>query len=213
MSAVNEWVVKEYFEASGFLVQQPRKYDIPGRKKSPEEEVDLIVFNPLVTEHRVPDHIIWNAGDLRHVSRAVVGVRGWHTERFYVSTLEQTPEILKFTETESLEFALRQLGPGPLAKILCIPRLPASGELKDEAIEALKGRGIDGVISFGTMLRELITNVEVNHNYVKSDLLQVIRLLKSYDLIKDVQMDLFAKRTRRTPRSRKADRSEKAPSA
>lgn len=212
MSAVNEWVVKEYFEASGFLVQQPRKYDIPGRKKSPGEEVDLIVLNPLVTEHRVPDHIVWNTEDLAHISRAVVGVRGWHTERFYVSTFEQTPEILKFTESESLDFALRQLGPGPLAKILCIPRLPASGELKDDTIAVLKGKGIDGIISFATMLRDLITHVEVNHNYVKSDLLQVIRLLKSYDLIKDVQMDFFAKRDRRPARSRKAQKSEAAPS-
>ena len=96
--------------------------------------------------------------DLNSVAGAVVGVRGWHTDRFYPSTFEQTPEILKFLEKESVQYASRLLGGSQLAKILCLPRLPASGALKNKTIQVLKGKGVDGVISFRTMLAELIAD-------------------------------------------------------
>lgn len=203
MSSVNESVVREYFEQLGYLVSQPRKYVPGGRQKTADEELDLIVFNPQVKDHNVPEHLIWSTADLRNVSRAVVGVRGWHTERFYVSRFEQTPDILRFVEEAPIRFAEKLLGASPIAKILCIPNLPASGGLKDKTCEVLKLKGLDGVISFRTMLLELAGRVDVNVNYEKSDLLQTIRLLKNYDLIKDSQMDMFTKKQRR-PRKTKS---------
>ena len=214
MSAVNEWVAREYFESLGYLISQPRKYTVPGRQKLAGEEADLVIFNPQVTEHGVPDHLVWTTHDLRTVSRAIVGIRGWHTERFYVQTFEHVPEILRFVEANSIRFAARILGSTSMAKILCLPRLPASGELKEKSIQALKERGIDGIISFQTMLMELISQVETNRNYEKSDLLQIIRILKNYDLIKDSQMEIFSKsgrrRTVRVREPRKESRDEGA---
>lgn len=197
MSAVNEWVAREYFESLGYLISQPRKYVVPGRPKMADEEADLVVFNPQVEEHKVPEHLVWTTQDLRTVSRAIVGVRGWHTERFYVKTLEQTPDIVRFVEADSIRFAARILGSDSMARILCLPRLPASGELKEKTIQALKERGVDGIISFQTMLMELVSQVETNRNYEKSDLLQIIRLLKNYDLIKDSQLEIFTQSRRR----------------
>lgn len=202
MSSVNEWVVREYFESLGFLVSQPRKYVTPGRQKTADEEVDLIAFNPRVGEQVRPSRIVWTTADVKSVSRAVVGVRGWHTERFYAKTFEQAPDILRFVEQPSVRFAAKLLGSDDMLKVLCIPRLPASGELKEETIALLKEKGIDGVISFRTMLLELIRHVDTNRNYEKSDLLQIIRLLKNYELLKDDQMELFARR-RRTSRARR----------
>ena len=63
----------------------------------------------------------------------------------------------------------------------------SSGELKRKTIEVLQNKGIDGVISFRTILLELITQVDIKKNYEKSDLLQIIRILKNYDLLKDSQ--------------------------
>ncbi|MFC1462647.1 hypothetical protein ACFLQU_03485 [Verrucomicrobiota bacterium] len=204
MAAVNEWVVREYFEVLGYLVSQPRKYVVPGRQKKAEEEIDLVVFNPRVKEHSVPEGMVWSSADLENVARAVIGVRGWHTERFYVSTFEQTPEILRFAEKESVRFAEKFLGSGPMAKILCLPKLPASGDLKTKTIKVLKEKGVDGVISFGTMLAELIKRTQVNRNYEKSDMLQVIRILKIYDLLKDPQMEFFGRKQRRRKSSGKS---------
>jgi hypothetical protein len=58
----------------------------------------------------------------------------------------------------------------------------------------LKAHGIDGIISFRSMLLDIIERVEINKSYGKSDTLQVIRILKNYDLLKDAQLDLIAER-------------------
>ncbi len=205
MSSVNENVVREYFEQLGYLVSQPRKYVPGGRQKTADEELDLIVFNPQIKEQSIPGHLIWSTADLKGVSRAVVGVRGWHTERFYVSRFEQAPDILRFIEEAPIKFAEKLLGATPIAKILCIPNLPASGGLKDKTCEVLKLKGLDGVISFRTMLLELAARVDVNVNYEKSDLLQIIRLMKNYDLIKDSQMDMFTRKQRRPRKTKSAE--------
>ncbi|MDI6773870.1 MAG: hypothetical protein QME60_00510 [Verrucomicrobiota bacterium] len=199
MAGVSEWIVREYFEILGYLVAQPRKYTTFGRPKTSDEEVDLLVVNPRVVEHRVPEHTIWTTEDLRTVARAVVGVRGGHSETFYAQRFEQDPDILRFTEPASARFAEKRLGPGPLAKILCIPRLAASGELKEKSVKMLKRKGVDGVMSFETILAELISHVDRNHNYEKSSLLQIVRILKNYDFIKDSQMEfpMGRKRCRR----------------
>lgn len=189
MTSVNEWIVREYFEMLGYLVNQPRKYAVPGRHKTADEEVDLVIYNPRVIEHVLPEQFIWTTGNLAGISRAVVGIRGWHTERFYASTFEQTPEILRYVEDASVRFAQALLGQGAMAKILCLPKLPVSGEMRNKMIDVLKEKGVDGVISFRTILLELVAKVDVNKNYDKSDLLQVIRLMKNYGLIKDDQME------------------------
>ena len=46
MSAVDEGIVREYFELHGFLVCQRRKYIVQARQTTGDEEVDLIVLNP-----------------------------------------------------------------------------------------------------------------------------------------------------------------------
>lgn len=191
MAAVNEWIVREYFESLGYLVGQPRKYVVPGRAKTADEEVDLVASHPARARHEVPGEILWNRDSLRTVKRVLVGVRGWHSERFYASTFEQAPDILRFAGAESSRYAATRLGSTEFARVLCLPRLPASGELKAMTIDALRAHGIDGVISFRTLLGELIDQVDVNKNYEKSDLLQVIRLLKNYDFVKDKQLEFF----------------------
>ena len=50
----------------------------------------------------------------------------------------------------------------------------------------------NGVLSFRTMLLELVEHLDTAKNYEKSDLLQILRILKTYDLLKDAQLDLFA---------------------
>ncbi len=39
MSAIDEGIVREYFEQSGFLVRQVRKYQVQSRKKHSDEEI------------------------------------------------------------------------------------------------------------------------------------------------------------------------------
>jgi hypothetical protein len=196
VAAVSERIVREFFEQQGYLVNMPFKYVTTGRQKTPAEEVDLLVLHPGMRQGKPPADPLWTAADLKGVVRAVVAVRGWHSERFYARTLEQSPDILRFAEAESMHAATRMLGGGPITRILCLPRLPASPDLKVRTLRLLKAGGVDGVLTFRVILSELVARTDVNAHYEKSDLLQTIRLLKNYDLLKDPQLELFTGRPR-----------------
>lgn len=194
MASVNEWIAREYFEMLGYMVTQPCKYSVTGRPKRVEEEIDLIILNPLITEHSVPQSLLWMTSDLKKIARAVVGVYGWHTDRFYPAMLANLPEIVRFAGAESLRIASRKLGNNDIAKILCLPQLPVAQKLKDETLRILKDKGIDGILEFRTMLAEIINGVDKNRNYEKSDVLQIIRILKNYDLLRERQLEFFTGR-------------------
>lgn len=196
MSSVNEWIVREYFESLGYLVIQPCKYSAAGKKK-PEEHISFIIHNPAITENVIPGHLIWATEDLKSISGAIIGILGWHTDRFYPASFEQAPEIYRFAEDKTIKSVARKTGLKNPAKILCLPQFPVSEKLKHEAIELLKSRGIDGVLTFRTLLLELARSVNVNRNYEKSALLQIIRLLKNYGLLKDDQMELFVRKNKK----------------
>jgi hypothetical protein len=125
-------------------------------------------------------------------------VKGWHTEVFAPGVLAHQPKIFGFVEKGVLDAAARLVGGEGLLKILVVPGLPRNAKLRQQSIEMLRGKGVDGVISFRSILQELIGSVHTNRNYQKSDLLQILRLLKNYDLIKEPQLELKLK-----PKSRK----------
>lgn len=200
MASVSEWIVREYFEQQGYLVIQPCKYFVTGRPKRMDEEIDLIIDHPLIAEKRLPESLLWTTADLKTVPRAVVGVYGWHTERVYPAMLEHIPEIVRFAGAEAMRSAARRLGQSDFATILCLPQLPVSEKLRNDTLDLLKQKGIHGVLLFRTMLLELLAGVDINKNYEKSDLLQILRLLKNYDLLKAPQLELFALRKHRARR-------------
>ena len=70
MSAIDEGIVREYFEQSGFLVRQVRKYQVQARRKTGDEEVDLVVYNPSYSARnaRKPDFFLF-ANELAYVHR------------------------------------------------------------------------------------------------------------------------------------------------
>ena len=198
MSSVNEWIVREYLESLGFLVRQPRKYQVVARSKGLHEEVDLLAVNPaLPSGSPLPKAKLWGAAELAQVSCAIVAVRGWHSEKFTAAMLASSPEVYRFAEPESVRAAETELGVATPAKILCMADLPTDPDPRAEALGFLKSRGIDGVILFRPMLLELAERVDVKKTYEKSDLLQILRILKNYDLLKSGQMDLFSHSRRR----------------
>lgn len=193
MASVNEQVVREYFETLGFFVIQPNKHQVVARHKHDAEEIDLLIARPgPAGVSNPPKAVIWGAKELSKVQRAVVSIRGWHTDRFSPATLKKNPEIFRFTELPVIREARKVLGPGSVTKILCLSDLTASAAPQEEALALMRQNGIDGVVSFRTMLLELVGRADVSKNYEKSDLLQTLRILKTYDLLKDAQLDLFA---------------------
>lgn len=201
MSAIDEGIVREYFEQNGFLVRQPRKYQVSARRKTGNEEVDLMVFNPTWSRGaRKPGFFLFSS-ELPFVRQGVVAVKGWHTGVFTPTMLRSSPEIFGFLEENVLKDVSRLFpsvasddATGGFTKILVLPSLPTAEPFRTQSVELLKERGVDAIISFRAMLLDLLENVEVNQNYTKSDTLQVMRILKNYDLLKDTQLDLLPER-------------------
>jgi hypothetical protein len=201
MAGFDENIVREYFELHGFLVRQVRKYQVQSRRKLAEEEIDLLVYNPAWTKgERVPQFMLF-ASELPYIHRAVVSVKGWHTAlRFTPHMLKSSSEIFKFLEQNVLK-TVESLFPEPedgafdgtsdLLKILVLPGLPTADPHRAECVSLLRERGVDAIISFRTMLLDIIQKVEVNRNYQKSEILQILRILKNYDLVKEPQLSLF----------------------
>lgn len=195
MAAVSETIVREYFELHGFLVRQQRKFVAPSRRE--DEEVDFYVLNPRPMAPRAGLPFVLASSDLAAIRRAVVVVKGWHTETFSSAVLANAPEIFRFVEPAVFQQATRAFGDdGPVTKILVVPALPQEPEAQQKSIALLRAKGVDAVIPFRTMLGDLIDQIEVNRNYQKSDLLQVIRILKNYDFFKERQLELFKPKRR-----------------
>jgi hypothetical protein len=200
MSGFDENIVREYFELHEFLVRQVRKYQVQSRRKVAEEEIDLIVYNPTYAPgDREPNFLLF-ASELPYIHRAVVVVKAWHTtHRFTPNLLRSSSEILKFLEknvTKAIEGSFtdpdQTFGQsGDLKRILVLPGLPTTEPYRSESIQLLREMGVDGIISFRTMLLDIIEKIEVNRSYQKSEFLQILRVLKNYDLIKDTQLGLF----------------------
>jgi hypothetical protein len=214
MSAIDEGIVREYFEQNGFLVRQVRKYQVQSRRKTGDEEIDLLVYNPAFRRgSRKPDFFLFS-NELVNVHRAMIAVKGWHSDVFSPSMLKNSPEIFSFLEENVLKQATRFFPAetdeaahegedgDALTKILVLPSLPTAEPFRSQSVQMLKERGVDAIISFRSMLLDLLDKIEVNRNYTKSDTLHVMRILKNYDLLKDTQLDLptgaTARRSNRT---------------
>ena len=194
MSAVDESIVREYFEGHGFLVCQRRKYVVQARQKTADEEINLVVLNPRATTGELDFELA--SASRKHIARAVVAVKGWHTEVFAPGVLAHQPKIFGFVEKRAITEAQQLTGGEGLTKILIVPALPRDAKNRQRSVELLKSKGVDAVISFRSILQELIAGVHTNRNYQKSDLLQVLRLLKNYDLLKEPQLELKLRRKR-----------------
>ncbi len=189
MSAVSETIVREYFELHGFFVRQQRKFIAAARHD--DDEIDFYTLNPHYTPG-APLPFVLGSADLPGIARALVVVKGWHTETFSPGLLANAPEIFRFVEPTAFEHAAKSFGgDGPLTKLLVVPALPSGDEARAQSIEVLRAKGIDAVLPFPTLLADLIAATEVNRNYQKSDLLQVIRIFKNYGFFREPQLDLF----------------------
>lgn len=207
MSAVSETIVREYFELHEFLVRQHRKY-VGQTRPEEDDDIDFFVLNPQPQASTGALPFVLGSLDLVYIERAIVVVKGWHTETFSSAVLAHAPEIFRFVEPKVFQQAARTFGKaGAPLKILVVPALPQAAEARDGSIALLRSKGIDAVIPFRTMLADLVSDTRVNRNYQKSDLLQIIRILKNYELMRDPQLELFkTKPNRKTAgKARKAE--------
>ncbi len=209
MSAVSEAIVREFFELHGFLVRQQRKFVAQTRDE--DEQIDFFVLNPRPSARAKPPFVI-DAEHLDQLHRAVVVVRGWHSEKFSAAVLENAPEIFRFLEPDSMRRLAAEFGAEqPFLKILVVPALPIQADARAEAITYLQSKGVDAVIPFRGILADLIERIETNRNYTRSDLLQMLRILKNYEFFPGPQLELFKTSRRKGKGGRlKPDQAERS---
>ena len=196
MPAVSESIVREYFELNGFLVRQFRKHVAPAVRE--DDDIDFLVLNPQPEARTTERPFLLNPSDLKHLERAIVILKAWHSDIFTPALLTHTPDFFRFLEKKSFQVAAAGLGKGSkLLKILVVPDLPKQAPAREQSAEILRSKGLDAAISFPTMLAFLVNQVEPNRNYQKSDLLQLIRILKNYEFFKEPQLDLFRPKRKR----------------
>jgi hypothetical protein len=194
MSRVDEEIVRGYFEQNGFLVRRLQRQTESFRRKAGEER-DLLVYNPAFRSgQRLPEFFLF-ASELRYVQRAVVLLSPLSGGRFFPGMLRSSAQMFRFLEQnvmkkKGMAFALPEEESESL-RLLVVPAVPAAEPHRSQVIRSLQEKGVDGVLSFRSILLDLVGQVEINGDYAEGSFRDVVRLLKNYDLVKDPQMELF----------------------
>ncbi len=211
MSAISETIVREYFELHEFLVRQHRKH-VGQKRRQEDDDLDFFGLNPHPEAGRTALPFVIASTDLPSIERAIVVVKGWHTDTFSAPRLAHEPAIFRFVQPKAFQQAVRAFGKdGTALKILVVPSLPQDSRARDESIALLRSKGIDAVLPFRTMLADLVSGIDTNRNYQKSDLLQMIRILKNYDFLIDPQLELFKPKRRRDRKHSEAKAAGREP--
>ena len=199
MSSFDEDVVREYFELNHFFVRQLQKHLVHSRRKTVESAVSMLVLNPSVSEEFSQMNFQLFSVDMTTFRQALVVVHRWQHTRITPAILKSNARLADFlkkellkrlnvfleTEDESIEDI------EAFKKIAVVPGFPTADPYRGECITLFKDQGIDGVIAFSTILEDWLRHIEVNHSYHKSKLLQLVRVLKIYDMVQSPQMRLF----------------------
>jgi hypothetical protein len=190
MSDMNMRVVREFLEANDFSVITNRKFQIQKAEPPGRHSIELLASNINCSEPAKDLPMRLRAEHVRGLSNVIVDVKGWHSHRFSAGTVSSQRELYYFVSPPALEFAKSVFGEEQFKSILVISEAPASEAAWSEMEAVLREKGIDHVLEFPTILSYLISYVEVSVNYVGSETLQLLRFLKRYGLVRDLQLEL-----------------------
>lgn len=191
MSSVNDQIVREFFELQGFLVRQIRKHVSP--MPDEVEESDFWIWHPGRATGISGGKTSSSEPEIRSVASAFVFVKPWHTETFTTGVIENDQDLTKrlsstLEATDSETQSWLQHHP---QNILVVSNLPKSKAAREKSMALIKEKGFDVVLTFDRILSRLLEQGERNRNYQRSDLLQTLRLLKNYGLVRPMQLELF----------------------
>lgn len=199
MVAAEELIVREYFEHNGFYTRQWRG-DVPSRGKKGDGRSNLVICNPHWKPGMPPPQQLLFGSELERIGRAVVSIRLWQSSRNVAGTARASAEVLRFLSGEVLRRADdlfcepggdRDEGGAAWLKILVLPALPTHEPSRSEATKLLNAHGIDCLMSFRSLLQDVISRVDLQLAYQNSDLLRILQMLKNYDMLKSPQLELF----------------------
>ena len=196
MAGFDDSLVREYFELNGFFVRPSRKLAGQSRRKRADEAGDLMVHNPAPPTGVTPGFQLFNA-DLAGLSTAVIAIRPWLAVKAITPGMIKKGDWLEFIRKDAVEAAKESFAgvnsPSESlpTTILVLPGLPSSEPQRSESITLLRDQGVDHVLTLRTILENLVQGVEAQPGSAKSDTLQLLRLLRVYDMLSAAQLELF----------------------
>ena len=198
MAIVDEDIVREYFELNGLFALQECKYQVQSRRKRAEEEIDLFLINPRAkcADDHSKNFLLSDAGDFENIKYAAVSVKPWHTSLFTPAMIKNSEQTFSFLKRQTQRrareiFGLDDSSPEKVCFIVVLSGFAVAPKLRKEAVEMLKSGGIGAAATYPTMLAKLVDSAEPNNNYAKSQLMQTLRILKNYGMLRPAQLELF----------------------
>ena len=208
MSSIEEQVAREYFERNGFFLKHLHI--------EPEMAARVASTKKNKTARHYPAYLVQRqtgrsqneplagrfqlfSSDLGGLALAVMVVVGWSSQGLTLPIFLNGGRYRSWIRNEVVpSFNLSIVGldkeahpPGVPHKIILLPGLPVTEPYRQECIDLLKAAGADALFSFQTFLESLVSQVPTGSGQATSDLSEIVRLLKVYELVRPPQMDLF----------------------
>jgi len=162
-------IVKEFFTIHSFLVL---------------EIEDILFVKNLKKEEGEIKNFVLKKEDIQKIKNAMVKPISWHTQKFTPSVLNKFPEIFDFLKMDFSEGIKEFLKNEKFLKILVIPALPSTENLRKQSIEIMKNKGLDNVILFPTVISALVEKINSRKVYL-SFTNEILRILKFYDFFSE----------------------------
>lgn len=175
MSQASIEIVKEFFIAGRFFVLQCD--DI------------LLIKNSSRQEEFKFEKFVVSPQDVLHINNACVKIISWHTMKFTPSVLRQNPEIFDFTKNSCRQVIKGVFLGEAFLKMLVIPALPVSKNLRAESIRIMQEKGVNSIITFPSLIADLVNKIEARHVYLSS-VKEVLRILKFYRFFDEKEPNL-----------------------
>jgi hypothetical protein len=186
LNELNMQIVREFFELNLFHVLTHWQHETLPQLS---ESGSLLFVEHINPETECEPEFVLRPEDLPCVFRAVVEVRAWHNERFYASVAESSPALRHVVERETLALAESVFGSSEFRTILVLSELPGSQGPRERAIQVFREFGVDHILEFPVILRDILGRISAQGNYAPSQTLQTMRLLKRYNLIRRQQLE------------------------
>ena len=201
---IEQELVEAYFESNGFLVRKGSS-SVVAQKSGSKKRTDVLpvitVMNPRVFQNDSSLNVRLFSADLKKIRSAQVATLGWGNSSFSVASLSNDAQLQKFFKIEvdgaRIEECFSsnpewQAGESAESlKILVVPALPQGMDKLQKLVEHFKSYGLDGVLTLGSILENLLRLSKPSLQYDGHEVLQTLRLVKAYGLSKDPQLEIF----------------------
>ncbi len=198
MGWVEEQLIRSYFEFNGFLVATiEAPSGLAGRKRKGHPHYHLEVFHPEVDD-AAPDGFQLFSSEIHRIRRARVRIEGWDESGFTARMLRNGKQMVEHLRKHVLKGVEcpeedPEKGNEGGRRVWVLPGLPSVDPHREEAVGLLREAGVEHALTFRTILDNVSQRVDPLTAYESAPALQLIRMMKLFEMVSPPQMDLFRK--------------------